>query len=1471
MFGVTGDPCVHCDEPATDTFIGSPICESCSPGSDPVGVLETGGETQADSHPSTNEEIGDTDDAGGVPDGQAVEGGGGEGGPTRDEVRAALDDAVGFYHGYINPDRPDVDTDQATEARSYFRERGWTDETIDRFRLGYAPADAPLFQYLKAQGHSAAAIRATGLVWGDDPVWKGRYVFPYFGEDGRGSFAISRASDPHHPDDWAGRGDEDDEPAKYHKIQNTRDDIPLEEPIFGLATLEEWELGEPVFITEGIADAITAIQHGYTCVSPVTTSFKKDDRERLAAALTDAGVGSVYIIQDAERPSSSLTDADNDADLAGWQRFHVGQFGPGTEGGVNTAAFLNEECDDLDVRVGELPRNGLDKVDLDDYLNGWGKGDLEPILRSAKPARQHPAYDAAAEREARRLGESGETTRTGGVTFDAPREALDGLWGLTMEDVAGHSPGYRGKNPLGHHAGDGGSTDYFVIIDEETAYDHKYRVTYNPTTFLLCRAGARTPQNPGGQLSDREVFTAWQFAATEGIVDVETGTVPTRALAHVAVEHDLVDDRDETRTDNGVWLPDEVWRAALTTVREEYGIDVCTPRAPSEADVGGGSEYPVEECEPRIVDRESFDIKERRRAMTEERYTAFLDADTLTVWGDKAGTGKTTTTARTAASFNRPHAMMFRNHRKARDFICDEPTPEGYFHLKGGPQKRNAACMDVDHDDEDCPTHGHPSNCPAMCPVYDLDAEDNHRQQYEAIARELGQRRAHTLLGDELPGHDEDGNCAWLEQFDPASRADRIVGVHDYQTLQTLQRVKDGPERDVIVDETPRSLKNDRRLSVADLTALANALADVGEGDEALTALATFAEDVLAVVSGAPTAPSTLADLEPPTVPDEATATREVEVDPSDLPAGVDPDDVVTKTWREDVGMPEEGYRSHRCHVIERPQVAETFARAKLIYNETVVERMRGGRWSGEPMAVDALLAAAAEATDAEAEDGETDTEIRDGFLRAISAPELLDGTCPRCGSIVDEINGMRCCASDDGCGWDEEHGHLTCGSTPIARAGAHTLTVDGDDGVQSADQARLVLEQYPQTSELPDRPLLLDATATPAKVASFYGVDEDEVRVEGDEPLDMPNLHTTQVLDGQYHASTIRQGETAQERIQQTITHTAKRHEHPLYIGKKALLSLFNFPDDAEVVHYHAIRGLNFNECDAVVCIGAPHPDVGALQRDAELLARGRDVDAGGVEHSTRPDVPNPPVYRKLDYSDDDGCGRAVPTKHYSGLVGDLFREGREKELVQGIHRIRGLLAEEPKHAYLLTNVPTSLQIDEVCSFGELADPVEALLPVAEGAIKLAEHVEAAVTGREAPDGFRPGNLVERVGGTCNTDGTARFRVAEFHRIAQFHGIDVCENTVRRWVDDLQTLGLLVPGQYRQRQGVPYTADSATLTWALSVLHYNDGVKVAVKRRIRALAKESVSGLAWLQAAREAFDLRGAPDGATHPPTPPE
>jgi hypothetical protein len=312
-----------------------------------------------------------------------------------DAAVAALDDAVTWFHRRLDdeiPDHTDSGThpERPTTAREWFADtRGFSATTIDNKRLGWVPADATdaLLEHLTRRGHSRDAIKATGLFTDDlRLLWRGRYVFPYFDEDGRAVYAIGRATgglgggaagyDGHPADFIAG---------KYAKLAHTKEYVDTDEPIYGLSTLDR---DGPVIITEGVADAIRAHECGYACLSPVTTQFKKEHREDLADILEDTG-RRTYIVQDAERPVVEHTDDDA---VEGWQALGLEQYGEGIKGAARTAAFLSDAG--IDAYLAELPRLGLDKVDLDDYLADWAD-DLDAVLAGAKPGEQHPAYEVA--------------------------------------------------------------------------------------------------------------------------------------------------------------------------------------------------------------------------------------------------------------------------------------------------------------------------------------------------------------------------------------------------------------------------------------------------------------------------------------------------------------------------------------------------------------------------------------------------------------------------------------------------------------------------------------------------------------------------------------------------------------------------------------------------------------------------------------------------------------------------------------------------------------------------------------------------------------------------------------------------------------------------------------------------------------------------------------------------------------------
>jgi hypothetical protein len=902
---------------------------------------------------------------------------------------------------------------------------------------------------------------------------------------------------------------------------------------------------------------------------------------------------------------------------------------------------------------------------------------------------------------------------------------------------------------------------------------------------------------------------------------------PLWGLRNGAVALGVCDREDfvERETDDGdtyLGFPDTETFNQTLDVLAEAGIN--HGREPVDGDAGG--RYEIQKCTPPEYDPDPFDKREMWDAL-QERYSETADADAPVVWGDPAGAGKTTNALKAALDAGRDTLALFEQHKKAREVATDDALPDWFdpYHFRGQAQKRDPDCMDADHADEDCPTHGDTADCPSMCPAKDLAPDDPLRRRYEALARITGEAKAHVLLGDELPGHDEDGRCAWYDQFDEAEHAAHILGVHEYQTLKSL---RDG--RDVIVDEKPGALASETTLDIEDLSRLARELEEWGDAlprsnpmHYTARRFASFATEIREALLDDDTA---LADVDPP-VPVWDTY----------------------ETWNDAAGH----------HVdLDTPtdpwEYGEALAQFKVQYSERARDRLEQDTWDGAPVSIDALLIAAGEAG-----------LPTDPALQAVGLGPTLDH-CPWCHADLTASNGARCCTS---CEWHEAENALLREDASPARATGYLRT-------QYDSTAALVTERLPPAEDLPDAPLILDATATPDRIATLYDVERDDVTIRGQDTY-QANMDVTQVLNGAYHGSTIEAGMTdddgtplpreewtgAAAKLQEIITEAGQQYDRPLFGVKKGLKDRFKWPDNGEVMHYHAVRGLNRGDCDAVVAVGAPHPNPDALRREAELLAMHRDdVQAGGAEHSTRPGAPNPPVYRKLNYEDENGDGRAVPTKHYSGLTGALFREGREKELEQFTHRARPLLAEDTVDVVLATDVPTEIPVDTVCRLDEIASPLEALLPVPDGAVDLLDAVQKAHAGEI--DGFRADALVER-----QDDGTLANKPKAYHRLARLAGLDVTQKTIYNWVHELEDLGLLDPGEYEQRAGRAYAVDVATLKRALQVFASNSRFEVAAARRFRALAGAADGTTAWLDWARTEFGLDGGGTGGDPPPDP--
>jgi hypothetical protein len=913
---------------------------------------------------------------------------------------------------------------------------------------------------------------------------------------------------------------------------------------------------------------------------------------------------------------------------------------------------------------------------------------------------------------------------------------------------------------------------------------------------------------------------------------------------------------------------------------EDFGkaVDALRQRGAHIPEYEREDQHIPEQTDAPNVETEPFDVEEHRKKLRNERYQAYLDTTGPHVWRDSAGAGKSVNAELAADARDREYFIAFDKHLKAHESRADDVTSDDKLHLKGSEQPKHDCCLatqaaidETDAGTPECPEHGRPEDWPRMCPVYDLPDDNEIKQRYAALVEVFGPKRTHLKMGlfdeDKHPWHGQ--RPAWAEQFDWITDDEgrpleqRVAGVHEYQLLESAKK-----GRDVIVDESPRSLATDQRATVEDLfhaSVRLEKLAEVhetGEDDAQsarlvanLNALAAFAENVAKALSGEE--PATFDDI---AAPDIEPATFNQTVDPDNLPADVDPEDVEDRSWREYQGVNNEHYIEHQRYAVPTEVYDEPLAKVKLEYNEGLVSKILDEE-TDIPFAtfcIDTLLAAASKA-------GVDDSAVR----RAIAIPPTLDA-CPWCGGGLVHENGARVCAADNGdCDWDERDNSITQQNGEQARA--RVWTDDDPDDLGEHERPGIIYGELPSPDDLPDSPLVLDATATKEKIAGVYNTRTTDITVTGDTPLDLDGkLHLTQIVGGrhgrgeeeryhaggQYHKQTILDTESIQERIQNTIDTVCDVHESPLFGIQKDLISLFDWPDNANVLHYGGARGLNRGECDAVCCIGAPHPNIEDLERQAELLAIDNpDLEVGGEEYSTRRDSPNPPEYRTLLYEDENGDGLEVPTKAFSGLVGALFKEAREKELEQFIHRIRPLLVddEDPmKHGYLLTDVPTDLPVDEVAGFEELADPLEALFPVPERGVELLRCARDAFDGN-GPDGFRVDRLIER-----RDDGTVANKAKGWHALAKANGMDVRLATIYNWLNALEGTGLLVPEKYEQRRGVSYTADIPTLKSALLVLSGNGGLKVAAVRRLAAKIRESDGALGWLDWAKSAFGLGG-------------
>ena len=321
-----------------------------------------------------------------------------EGGPEKYDISAAAssrlsNDTASNDSSSTNSEGEDGETiiPYNLETRD---NRGWSPETIKAKKLGWAPRDMDsLRDHLRSEGFSDTEMLATGLFnLTDDgkllPFIQARYILPYFDKEGEPVFLISRSTDTDIPGDKDGDGPDSHSESKYIKPKESQ----LTEPIYGSQTIQE---GQPLVITEGITDAITAHEHGIPCISPVTKQFETRHYPFLERLILENDVPQVFIIQNADQPANSVgekftPDYDPTASKYNIPPSKVGddeessdlhdalttkQKGPGFEGALRAAQHLdavarkagsksdtNSSGDQLPVSKWEMDRSNADEI-----------------------------------------------------------------------------------------------------------------------------------------------------------------------------------------------------------------------------------------------------------------------------------------------------------------------------------------------------------------------------------------------------------------------------------------------------------------------------------------------------------------------------------------------------------------------------------------------------------------------------------------------------------------------------------------------------------------------------------------------------------------------------------------------------------------------------------------------------------------------------------------------------------------------------------------------------------------------------------------------------------------------------------------------------------------------------------------------------------------------------------------------------
>ncbi len=297
----------------------------------------------------------------------------------RRRVFKLLTTAAHFYHDNLTP-----------EIREGIRNQyGFTDECIDKFNIGWATGRGLLEHFLRCDGITKEKAFETGLFFRikDDQYVEffcNRIIFPYWNKDFVAYF-IGRRVD-------GITSDADYEKAKYKKLltNSEKNDYVSKYVANDVFFGEDSIVGsvDRLIVTEGVTDAISALNAGFPCISPVTVRFRDKDITKLVELGSHAK--EIFVINDEEDGQVHPT---------------TGRvIYPGLEGALKTArAFFDNG---LDARILRLPREeGQPKVDLNSFLKDKGRDALIEAMKTALPYPQFLIDDIPTDLPAKDINE----------------------------------------------------------------------------------------------------------------------------------------------------------------------------------------------------------------------------------------------------------------------------------------------------------------------------------------------------------------------------------------------------------------------------------------------------------------------------------------------------------------------------------------------------------------------------------------------------------------------------------------------------------------------------------------------------------------------------------------------------------------------------------------------------------------------------------------------------------------------------------------------------------------------------------------------------------------------------------------------------------------------------------------------------------------------------------------------------------